>query len=130
MSKTRVSISELPDAVTEFLKVWDSGVNEAIDKKAKESVKQLVKVTKATAPVGHRHKHYRDSIKSKGHKSTRVTTYTWYVDGPDYRLSHLLENGHATRNGGRTKATHFIKKASDPILEQYVKDIEEILSGD
>lgn len=129
MSKTRFAISELSDAVSDYIRVWDTNINEAIDKKAKENMLRLVKETKATAPVGRRQKHYRDSIKSKSQKSSRLTVYTWYVDGPDYRLSHLLENGHATRNGGRTKGTHFIKKASDPILEQYIKDVEEILKN-
>ena len=129
MSKTKIAIGDLGGVVAEYLKVWDRDINEAIDKEAKESVKQLVKETKATAPVGRRQKHYRDSIKSKSRKTTRTTTYIWYVDGSDYRLSHLLENGHALRNGGRTKGTHFIKKASEPILEQYVKNVEDILKN-
>ena len=128
-SGTRVSLSELGGAISKELTLWDKEINEKIDDLAKSSMKQLVADTKATAPVGKRHKHYKDSIKSKSEKTARATTYTWYVDGPDYRLSHLLENGHASRNGGRVEGTHFIKKATDPILEQYVKAVEEVLQN-
>ena len=90
----------------------------------------LVKDTKATAPVGKRDKHYRDSIKSrKTRENDRTVEYTWYVEGPDYRLSHLLENGHALRNGGRVEGTHFIKNASDPILLQYIQAVEEVIKN-
>jgi hypothetical protein len=91
---------------------------------------QLVKDTKTTAPVGNRKKHYRDSIKGKKTSDDdRSVTYTWYVDGPDYRLSHLLENGHVLRDGGRVEGTHFIKNASDPILEKYIKAVEEVVKN-
>ena len=127
--RTRVAIEGFEDAVTDLLKTYAGEVKEGIDGKAKESIKQLVKTTKATAPVGNRDKHYRDSIKSKGFHTRRTDWYIWYVDGPDYRLSHLLENGHATRNGGRVEGTHFIKKAADPILEDYLKAVEEVLKN-
>lgn len=129
MSGKTIDVSNLGDAISEELTIWDKEINEKIDDLAKQSMKQLVADTKATAPVGNRKKHYKDSIKSRGEKTTRATTYTWYVDGPDYRLSHLLENGHALRNGGRVEGTHFIKKASDPILEKYVKAVEEVLTN-
>ena len=91
---------------------------------------RLVKETKTTAPVGHRQKHYRDSIKSKKTSETdRSVEYVWYVAGSDYRLSHLLENGHALRDGGRVEGTHFIQKASDPILEEYLKAVEEVIKN-
>lgn len=129
MGKTRIKIDELGDVVAEYLRTWDRDVNENVDKLARNSMKALVKETKATAPVGNRQKHYRDSIKSKNVKTTRTTTFTWFVDGPNYRLSHLLENGHALRDGGRTEGTHFIQKASDPILEEYLKAVEEIIEN-
>ena len=129
MSGKTIDVSELGDAISKELTIWDKEINEKIDDLAKASMKQLVKDTKATAPVGNRKKHYKDSIKSKSEKTSRATKYTWYVDGPDYRLSHLLENGHALRNGGRVEGTHFIEKASDPILEQYVKAVEEVLTN-
>lgn len=128
-STTRISIADLGGVVEEYLRGWDKDVNEAIEKEAQKSCRALVNKTKATAPVGHRQKHYRDSISMKGRKTTRTCTYTWYVKGSDYRLSHLLENGHALRNGGRVEGTHFIRNAANPILEQYVKAVEEVLEN-
>lgn len=129
MSKTKIAVEGLADAVTNNLMIWSENVKEGIRAEAERSVKKLVKQTKATAPVGHRQKHYRDSIKSKGYHTSRTDKYIWYVDGPDYRLSHLLERGHALRNGKRTEGTHFIEKASVPILEEYLKAVEEVIKN-
>lgn len=49
----------------------------------------------------------------------------WYVKAPHYRLSHLLERGHATRSGGRTIAYNFISKAEQAAVKQFTKDVEE-----
>ena len=130
MSNPIIGIDELGDAIERELTLYNDRVIEGIKNEAKRSVKQLVKDTKATAPVGNRQKHYRDSIKSKKTmENDRAVEYTWYVDGPDYRLSHLLEKGHALRDGGRTRGTHFIQKATDPILEEYVKAVEGIIEN-
>lgn len=129
MSKS-IGIENLGDAIAEELGIYSRSVTDGIKDEAKRYIKQLVKDTKATAPVGHRQKHYRDSIKSKKTMETdRAVEYTWYVDGPDYRLSHLLEDGHALRDGGRTEGTHFIQKASDPIIEEYLKAVEDIIEN-
>ena len=127
--RTRVKIEGLDQAISENLRLYSEEINEKVRLEGEKAVKQLVKDTKATAPVGHRQKHYRDSIKYKAFKSRRTNWYVWYVDGPDYRLSHLLEKGHALRDGGRTKGTHFIENASTPILEAYVKAVEEVIEN-
>ena len=126
---TKINVAELGGVIAEQLTIYGKAVQEGIKKEAEKSIKQLVKDTKATAPVGKRKKHYRDSIKSKGYHTSRSDKYIWYVDGADYRLSHLLENGHAKRNGGRVEGTHFIQKATEPILEQYVKAVEEVIKN-
>lgn len=129
MSKS-IGVDQLGAAIARELTIYGQNVIDGIKQEAKAGAARLVKQTKATAPVGKRQKHYRDSIKSKKTMETdRAIEYTWYVDGSDYRLSHLLERGHALRDGGRTNGTHFIEKASDPILEEYLAAVEEIIKN-
>lgn len=122
-----ISIDQLGEVISEELTLYAQNVRDGIDQVGEKHIKRLVQNTKATAPVGKRNKHYRDSIKFKKIKLRKNTRFVWYVDGPNYRLSHLLENGHALRNGGRVEGTHFIQKATDPILEEYEKDVEEVI---
>lgn len=125
-----ISIEDLNEAIGDLLTSYNKDVTEAIKAEAKSCMDQLVKDTKATAPVGKRQKHYRDSIKSKKvSESNDFIRYVWYVAGSDYRLSHLLENGHALRTGGRVEGTHFIQNASDPIIERYIQAVEEVLKN-
>lgn len=125
-----IDITQLGEAIEKELTIYGENVIDGVKKLAKSSVSRLVKDTKATAPVGHRAKHYRDSITSKKlSEDNRSVNYVWYVKGSDYRLSHLLENGHANRDGGRTPGTHFIRNASDPILEAYIRAVEEVIKN-
>lgn len=124
----KVPIEGLADAVANELKLYEKNVMEGIRKQTDKSMRQLVQETKATAPVGHRKKHYRDSITSKVTNQTlRAYEKTWYVRGSDYRLSHLLNNGHQLRDGGRYEGTQFITKASVSVIEDYEAAIKEVL---
>ena len=120
-----ISVDQLSATISEELENYNRIVVQGTKDEAKKAMDRLVRETKATAPT--RRPKYKNSITSrKEWESTLGVEYTWYVKGSEYRLSHLLENGHATRNGGRTKAYHFIKNASDPILEDYVSAVEEV----
>lgn len=122
-----ISVDQLSEAIDKELTLYSENVVKGLKKQAKASMDQLVRETKATAPVGKRRRHYKDSIKSrKESEDDRSVSYLWYVEGSDYRLSHLLENGHALRNGGRVSGTHFIQNALDPIMEEYVSKCEEV----
>lgn len=121
-----VNIDSLADAINQELTIYSREITDKIKTEAKNSMKELVKKTKATAPVGRRQKHYRDNITSrKVREDDRGAEYQWYVDGPDYRLSHLLEKGHALKDGGRVEGTHFIANASEPILAEFERKVEE-----
>lgn len=122
-----IQIDQLSQAIEQELTLYSTDVIEGVKRETKKHIKRLVDETKATAPVGNRSRHYKDNIASRKIKETeREVIYQWYVKGSDYRLSHLLNNGHALRNGGRYHGTGFISKAEVSIIEDYEKAIEEV----
>ena len=128
-----VGIEHLSAQIEKELTVYSTEVTDKLKKIAKKYTSQLVKTTKATAPSGNRvYNKYRDSIQSKKlNESERGITYVWYVNSKDsnYRLTHLLVNGHATRNGGRTRANDFLKKAVENMETEYQKEVEEVIKN-
>jgi hypothetical protein len=130
MSNQLVNIDQLNDAIINSLEEYNKEAVEGIKKVTKQAMNELVKDTKNTAPVGHRAKHYKDNITSKTLSETNDgISKLWYVRGSDYRLTHLLNNGHALRNGGRYPGTNFLGKAVDKIVPNYLKKIEEVFKN-
>lgn len=127
MAKT-VSISNLDSAITQELGLYSKNILASVRKETDKAMRQLVQDTKSTAPVGRRRRHYRDQIASRTTQNDLMHyEKQWYVKGSDYRLSHLLNNGHALRNGGRYEGTQFITKASVSVIEDYYKAIKEAI---
>lgn len=126
MAKT-IKPGDLGAAISQELTVYHADIVEKLDAAGDAAVKKLVKLTKSTAPKGERGS-FRRSISSKrleGDK--RGSTYVWYVKPPDHRLTHLLVHGHATKDGGRTKADPFLKNALDVVLPEYEEAVKEAI---
>lgn len=125
-----IPVDELNRAIMDSLDDYNKEVVDGIKKNTKRAMKDLVANTKATAPVGKRAKHYRDNIRSKTIIETNYgLTKAWYIKGPDYRLTHLLNDGHALRDGGRYPGTNFLGKAVDAIVPWYLERIEEVIKN-
>ena len=124
-----VTVDELSESIEKELNNYNKTVISATKENAKKYMDKLVKKTKETAPKN-RPKYYKNITSKQTANSFFGVEFTWYVKGSEYRLSHLLENGHAKRNGGRVEGTHFIKKASEPIIQEFIKSIEEAVKGD
>ena len=131
--------NDLGTQMTQVLTIYNEEINEKLRVITTESMKQLVKETKATAPRGRRvnkdsyRKHiagdYRGTKKSaRGLKGQDVHAI-WYVRAPDYRLTHLLVKGHATRNGGRTNANPFLHNAREKVVAEYEQKVQEAISN-
>ena len=71
---------------------------------------------------------YAKSWKSKVTSETARTIHvSVYADHHQYSLTHLLENGHAKRGGGRVAAIPHIEPVNDEILDQIEKEIDRAL---
>lgn len=125
MSKN-ISPSNLQSAIEKELTLYKESVTDFVNAAGENAIKQLVTLTKSTAPKGLRGS-FRKNISSKETQDavSKMKKFTWYVKAPDHRLTHLIVHGHATVNGGRTKSNPFLENALDTVFPQYEQDIEE-----
>lgn len=126
---SNIKLDSLSKAITKELELYGAEITEGIKKKNDECMKQFVKDTKKDAPKGKRKKFYKH-IKSKTTVDTpNKKVNLWYVKDPEYRLTHLIKNGHAKRNGGRTKAQDFITDNYEKMERDYEKGVKEVIQN-
>ena len=129
MSKS-IKPDQLGAAIAEELTIYHKNVIERVNDSGREAVKKLVKLTKATAPVGERGDFKKSITMQEVDAGRGMKRFIWGVRSPNHRLTHLLVHGHATKNGGRTKADPFLANALDQVLPEYERDIEEAVAND
>ena len=129
MAKDKISIDDLADAIGERLTVYQSETARKILGVTKSTMKRFVKITKQTAPrrTGKFAKAIRSTVEDNGITGSKGI---WYVGGKEYRLTHLIVNGHQLRQGGRTKGNPFLENALEEIADEYIKGIEEAVKND
>lgn len=96
-------------------------VKEAVDEVSKEAAEEIKKHITFNQRTGKYIKAFR--LKTSYEAATEKRK-TWYVASPHYRLTHLLEYGHASRNGGRVKAYPHIKYGEEYAEANLPKQIE------
>lgn len=128
----RVSLEGLGGAIAQELTLYSKDVQDKVNKAGRKAIKEIERKTKDTAPFNAQayHQHYVDLIATKSEKSrTGDEKHTWYVKPPGHRLTHLLVDGHETRDGGRTSGDPFLQNALDDVLPDYEKDVEEAVKS-
>ena len=129
MSKT-IKPVDLSDAIQKELTMYHKNVIERVNAAGKEAIEKLKKLSKAKAPVASGSFKKNIATKEVTNPATGMKSFIWYVRPPDHRLTHLLVHGHATRNGGRTKANPFLKNAVDAVLPEYEQSVKEAVQND
>lgn len=118
---------KLEKTLLKYLENYVEDIQEEVEETANEIGKQAKAELKEDSL--HKFKHsgrsnpyytgwtVRKEKKGKNYYSIKIWNRT------NYQLTHLLEFGHATRNGGRTKAVPHIR----PVEEKYSKEYEKLL---
>lgn len=119
--------------IKEILNDYSEEIQEEITQAAIDISKKGVSTLKETSPKSKRN----SSRKGKYAKGWRVRTTkgrgfvncTIY-NATDYQLTHLLENEHATRNGGKyvPKKKH-IAPVHDDCVSEFEKEVSNIIKG-
>jgi hypothetical protein len=126
-----ISVADLGAAIAEELTLYSKDVQDKVNKAGRKAIKELERKTKDTAPFNAKvyHPHYTELIATKSEKS-RIgdETHIWYVKPPGRRLTHLLVDGHETRDGGRTRGDPFLENATAAVLPDYENAVKEALT--
>lgn len=130
----KIKTDEVGSAVGGILSQYTADVQYDIIKLTDETADKLKEQIKKGSPVDWRKVKRRGKYKRSWRvKTTRDDLYAYertvHAGGKEYRLTHLLEFGHKTSRGNRTKAEPHIAPAAERIINEYVKGISEIVRG-
>ena len=124
MSKT-VRPDGMAEAIMEELNKFSKATATELKKAINEAGKTAKKEIEKNAPK--RTGRYKRSWRVKKMKETADSLEITVHSKDRYQIAHLLENGHAKRNGGRVMGTPHIKDAQETAEKQLMDDIERAL---
>lgn len=120
MSK-KVTVDGLADAINEQLEEYSKLSAETMKKAVNDAGKTVKTEIAATAPS--RTGKYKKSWTVKKTYETSSKLEVTVYSPSRYMLAHLLEHGHAKRNGGRVRAIPHIAPAEETAIKQLEQDI-------
>ena len=124
MSRT-IRIENLDDAVSELLEEYADVTAETLKTAVNNAGNLAKKEIQATAPK--QTGQYAKSWKARKTRETSTNYQVTVYSSSRYRLAHLLEHGHAKRNGGRVRAFPHIAPAEEKAEDQLLSELERRL---
>lgn len=120
----KIKMNQLGSVVKKYLDEYEGYVSEGVAQAAYQKAADMaVEELKKTSPK--RTGEYAESWTSDDELGAKKSGVVVYSKKP--HLPHLLENGHATRNGGRTDPIPHIKPVDDKIGDAVVEAIRREL---
>ncbi|MBU3153501.1 hypothetical protein [Clostridium estertheticum] len=124
------TVDNLSDAILKELENYSELVTEGIKKSVDIVAKECDAVIKEHITFDEPTGKYVKAFKIKKVTDSQFNrSRTWYVSGSQYRLTHLLEKGHATRNGGRTKAYKHIEYGEELVIKRMQELSREVIEN-
>ena len=121
-----INIDQLAAEIAKGLAEYSQDVVEKVNVSSEKVGKAAVKRLKQTSPK--RYGKYAKSWAMKpepevGQPHKRIV----HVKAPHYRLTHLLEHGHAKKGGGRVEGKPHIRPAEEQVIKEFMAEVEEAI---
>ena len=121
-----ISVDQLAAEIAKGLAEYSQDVVEKVNVSSEKVGKAAVKRLKQTSPK--RYGNYAKSWAMKtepevGQPHKRIV----HVKAPHYRLTHLLEYGHAKVGGGRVEGRPHIGPAEEEVIREFTREVEEAI---
>ena len=119
---SRIQIDQLADTVMRELENYAETTPDGVKAAVKKAANTVKKEISATAPVrtGKYAKSWATKTTGENSHAIEITVHS----RNRYQLAHLLEHGHAKRNGGRVAARPHIAAAEKRGIEELEREIE------
>ena len=119
---TRIQIDQLADTVMRELENYAETTTDGVKAAVKKAANTVKKEISVTAPVrtGKYAKSWATKTTGENSHALEITVHS----RNRYQLAHLLEHGHAKRNGGRVAARPHIAAAEQHGIEELGREIE------
>ena len=121
-----VNFNGLQDAINRELRLYADSVMSEIEKVEKKVSNNAVKRLRVAGSFDNQRqgKNYRKGWRARKNGNNGYIIY----NATNYQLTHLLEYGHATRNGGRTRAFPHIRPVEQEVIKEFESQIRSALS--
>lgn len=126
MAHQTIDASNLASVVGQFLAEYGEEAKTAIEEASKSTAKEVVKDLRKGGGYNGGAK-FNKGWTSKT-EAARLGSATTVYNSTQPGLAHLLEFGHAKRNGGRTRAFNFIAPVADSVEQKFEKAFEKALN--
>lgn len=118
----KVAVQDLAAAVAEDLSEYSDEISEITKQSVKTAASVCIDEIRRKSPVktGAYKRGWRSKIAYESPTDIRIVVY----NKTSYALTHLLEHGHATKNGGRVAGIPHIapaEKAAEKTLDRNIK---------
>lgn len=125
----KVQVNEVANEITRMLTEYTDEVTdiakEVVDNVSQETMQEIKN------HITWKDKKYSKSFKlKKSFEDKRNKRNTWYVASPHYRLTHLLEFGHVTRNGvTRSKKFPHVVYGDEYVKNNFERELKEAIEN-
>ena len=119
---TKISVDQLAAEIAKGLAEYSQDVVEKVNVSSDKVGKAAVKQLRQTSPkkTGKYAKSWTMTTeKAIGQPDLRII----HAKAPHYRLTHLLEHGHAKVGGGRVEGRPHIRPAEEQVIKDFVSEV-------